>query len=235
MDTPSSTVDEVAGGRPSPPSHDDTRALHAVLDAAALAACTLWRLPWAASLARLARLAALPLALLAWPLARLAATVRILVAPALHVLAYLLSWARALAALPASLEVASPTLGLGAAPLTDRFGSPCTPLYAPLAPSPAVSRAAAFLLSLPLQFSIAAIIGVVSGVVLALSSSVITTYLDLHDDPDKHEPYSDKLARYRHPASEVDWYRTESSTSRLRQPSGLLSQTIHEEKDDSDL
>ncbi|KAM4056050.1 hypothetical protein HRG_002974 [Hirsutella rhossiliensis] len=180
-------------------SVDDASALHAILDTAALVARALWRLPWAASLARLARLAALPLGLLAWPLSCLAAVLRILFAPALHVAAYLLSWGRAVVALIASLE----------------------PLYT--------------------FFSVAAAIGIVSGVILGLSSSIITTYLGMYDDPETDDRPSDKLTGYDKrlpapgPASwEADWHWTESSTSRFRQPSGLLSQTIHEEEDDSD-
>lgn len=90
------------------------------------------------------------------------------------------------------------------------------------------------------QFSVAAAIGVASGVFLGLSSSIITTYMGMCDDSEPGDRPSDKLAGYEKglpvsgPASwEADWYWTESSTSRFRQPSGLLSQTIHEE-DDSD-
>ncbi|KAF4509691.1 hypothetical protein G6O67_003834 [Ophiocordyceps sinensis] len=180
-------------------SVDDASALPDILDTAALVARTLWRLPWTAALARLARLAAWPIGLLAWPLSCLAAVLRVLFAPALHVVAYLLSWSRAMVALLAGLE----------------------PLY--------------------IFFSVAAAIGIVSGIILGLSSSIITTCLGMHDDPGADDRPSDKLAGYdkglpapRPTSWEADWYWTESSTSRFRQPSGLLSQTIHEEEDDSD-
>lgn len=110
---------------PSTSAVDDASALHAILHTTALVARFLWRLPWAAAVVRIA---SVPLALLAWPLSFLASVVRFLFAPALHVVAYLLSWARAVVAFVAALEVTSPPVLPSVCQLTGRPPSRCTPL-----------------------------------------------------------------------------------------------------------
>ncbi|GJN74582.1 hypothetical protein PLICBS_008673 [Purpureocillium lilacinum] len=98
----------------------------------------------------------------------------------------------------------------------------------------------AFVVSL--EFGAAAGLGIFAGIALAITSSIITSHLGMHDEePEKDETSLDKYEQLKPgrrditPAVlETDWYWTESSPSGRRRP-GLLSQTIHEEDDDSDL
>ncbi|KAJ6438643.1 activator subunit [Purpureocillium lavendulum] len=99
----------------------------------------------------------------------------------------------------------------------------------------------AFVVSL--EFGAAAGIGIFAGIALAITSSLITSHLGMHDEEPQEQDYSlesiDKLKPRRRDVTpavlDTDWYWTESSPSGRRRPSGLLSQTIHEEDDDSDL
>ncbi|UNI19092.1 hypothetical protein JDV02_005308 [Purpureocillium takamizusanense] len=119
-------------------------------------------------------------------------------------------------------------------------------LYAVSYASSCVRAAIAFVVSLePLYtfFGAAAGLGIVTGIVLAVTSSIITSHLGMHDEElDAHEASLDKPEKFKPgrrditaAVPETDWYWTESSPSGRRRPSGLLSQTIHEEDDDSDL
>lgn len=92
------------------------------------------------------------------------------------------------------------------------------------------------------QFGAAAGVGIVAGVTLGVTSSIVTSYLGMQDDPQEDERQSIKMEKYdfgtpkaSRAVIESDWYLADSSPSRNRRPSGLLSQTIHEEDDDSDL
>ncbi|KYK56799.1 hypothetical protein DCS_03805 [Drechmeria coniospora] len=94
-----------------------------------------------------------------------------------------------------------------------------------------------------LEFGTAAAIGIICGLVVGVSSSLITTNLGMYDDAEGgDEQPSDKsdekasrdLSSAPQPFLETDWY-WDASPVRHRRPSGLLSQTIHEEDDDSDL
>ena len=89
------------------------------------------------------------------------------------------------------------------------------------------------------QFGTAASVGIVAGIVLSMSSSLITTRLGMQDD---EQEFPEKTYRpgsaYTHEESssnEADWawLSEAASSSRRRAASGLLSQTIHEEDDDS--
>ncbi|KAF4585518.1 hypothetical protein GQ602_004823 [Ophiocordyceps camponoti-floridani] len=86
-------------------------------------------------------------------------------------------------------------------------------------------------------FSVAVTIGITSGIILALTSSLITNLLGMQDDPDVSDRQQ-KLQLEPSPAVppswESDWFWAESSSpqAKRRQPSGLLSQTIHEEDSD---
>ncbi|POR35951.1 Uncharacterized protein TPAR_03858 [Tolypocladium paradoxum] len=91
-------------------------------------------------------------------------------------------------------------------------------------------------------FGAAAGVGIVAGTTLGVTSSIITSYLGMQDEPQEDERQALKMEKYdfgtpkASPAIiETDWYLADSSPSRHRRPSGLLSQTIHEEDDDSDL
>ncbi|PHH78992.1 hypothetical protein CDD80_5845 [Ophiocordyceps camponoti-rufipedis] len=92
-------------------------------------------------------------------------------------------------------------------------------------------------LILGLEFSVAVTIGITSGIILALTSSLLTNLLGMQDDAD----VSDRRQKLRlepsptvPPSWESDWFWAESSSpqAKRRQPSGLLSQTIHEEDSD---
>ncbi|PFH59093.1 hypothetical protein XA68_12808 [Ophiocordyceps unilateralis] len=86
-------------------------------------------------------------------------------------------------------------------------------------------------------FSVAATMGIFSGIFLAVTSSLITNSLGMHDEPnapDRPERYKLEPSPAAPPASEGNWFWAEPSTpSKRRQPSGLLSQTIHEEDSDT--
>ncbi|RDA85085.1 hypothetical protein CP532_3094 [Ophiocordyceps camponoti-leonardi (nom. inval.)] len=78
-------------------------------------------------------------------------------------------------------------------------------------------------------FSVAITIGIISGIILAVTSSIVTECLGMHEEPDLKLETPPTVS----PPVEYDWPWPESSPpSKRRQPSGLLSQTIHEEDSD---
>lgn len=111
----------------------------------------------------------------------------------------------------------------------------------------------------PPQFGVAATLGLVAGLTLALSSSFLTTILRLRDTPstrasatssrplprglrtpssdeeDHAEDQDELLAKIEDDSLSSDWQRwqLERSPSR-RRATGLLAQTIHEESNDSE-
>lgn len=101
-----------------------------------------------------------------------------------------------------------------------------------------------------LQFGVAAFIGIISGLILALFSSFLTATLDIQDDgPDtelqwssgkKVERYTDGEDGYESSkgegssSSELDWPWFETSPTKRPPVTGLISQTIHEEVEYSD-
>ncbi|KAH7318716.1 hypothetical protein B0I35DRAFT_250269 [Stachybotrys elegans] len=100
-----------------------------------------------------------------------------------------------------------------------------------------------FLVSLePLYtfFGIAASIGIAAGLVLAISSNLVTLYLGMHDDPRQDlRVLKEKGVLQDYPAlrddtssNETEWQWLEPTPSRRRAAPGLMSQTIHEEEDD---
>ncbi|KAF9775915.1 hypothetical protein IL306_005912 [Fusarium sp. DS 682] len=103
----------------------------------------------------------------------------------------------------------------------------------------------AFLASLePLYtfFGAAASVGILAGIGLAIFSSILTSYLGMQsDDMDSGASSSkdsllDTSSRRDSQSSgtELDWQWLDSSSQRRRPAGGLLSQTIHEEDDDSE-
>ncbi|KAF4455260.1 hypothetical protein F53441_2410 [Fusarium austroafricanum] len=103
----------------------------------------------------------------------------------------------------------------------------------------------AFLASLePLYtfFGAAAGVGILAGVGLAIFSSIVTSYLGMQgEDFDSGRPSSkDSLLESssrrdsQSSGTELDWQWLDSSSQRRRPAGGLLSQTIHEEDDDSE-
>ncbi|CAF3446993.1 unnamed protein product [Fusarium graminearum] len=93
-----------------------------------------------------------------------------------------------------------------------------------------------------LEFGAAAGVGIMAGVTIALFSSIITSYLGMqNNDPGpKRSASKESLletgSRRDSLSSDTDlgWQWLDSSSSRRRPTSGLLSQTIHEEDDDSE-
>ncbi|CAF3458369.1 hypothetical protein SNK03_008797 [Fusarium graminearum] len=91
-------------------------------------------------------------------------------------------------------------------------------------------------------FGAAAGVGIMAGVTIALFSSIITSYLGMqNNDPGpKRSASKESLletgSRRDSLSSDTDlgWQWLDSSSSRRRPTSGLLSQTIHEEDDDSE-
>ncbi|RDA89987.1 hypothetical protein CP533_2694 [Ophiocordyceps camponoti-saundersi (nom. inval.)] len=78
-------------------------------------------------------------------------------------------------------------------------------------------------------FSVAVTIGIISGIILAVTSSFVTDCLGMHEEPDLKPETPPTVS----PPLEYDWPWAEPSPpSKRRQPSGLLSQTIHEEDSD---
>jgi len=94
-------------------------------------------------------------------------------------------------------------------------------------------------------FGVAAFIGLLTGLVLALSSTILTTNLNLQDSPStrKSQParrrnkfqylQGDSEHEYSSPET-TDWNWVDTSPVRRKAAPGLLSQTIHEEDDSSD-
>ncbi|KFG77677.1 hypothetical protein MANI_016472 [Metarhizium anisopliae] len=164
-------------------------------------------LNWTRYLGLITTALSLPLRLAWIPLSRLLALVTTLLAPAGYVLAYLGSWAAAVARFLVSLE----------------------PLYT--------------------FFSVAAFIGVVAGVLVAVASAVVTTYFNMQDEPEdvsswhrrrshrKHVYQEQQYLRPEPQGLEPDWHWADTaqaqaqSPARLRRVSGLQTETILEEDD----
>ncbi|CAM1508453.1 Fc.00g053010.m01.CDS01 [Cosmosporella sp. VM-42] len=90
-------------------------------------------------------------------------------------------------------------------------------------------------------FGAAAAVGIVAGIILGMSSSLLTSYLGMQGEDEELEPKSSKqrylqesTRRWDSSSAEVDWQWLESPSQRRRPAAGLLSQTIHEEDDDSE-
>lgn len=162
------------------------------------------------SIALLARLLTLPLRLLIWtPLSYLAAALRVVFFPAWYLVAYMAGWFRGVVDFITALQ----------------------PLYTFLAT--------------------AGLVGALAGLTLATSSTVITSYLGMQGDasrngssarsrtpPQGKDPLSSHSNAYvkdDSSSNEGEWYWPEPSPSRRRPATGLLSQTILEEEDDSDV
>ncbi|KAF7546452.1 hypothetical protein G7Z17_g8444 [Cylindrodendrum hubeiense] len=110
-----------------------------------------------------------------------------------------------------------------------------------------VRALASFLASLePLYtfFGAAAGVGIFAGIVIAISSSLITSQLGIQDDEgddasterssSKHSYLQDSQGRRDSSSTELEWQWLDSPSHRRRPAAGLLSQTIHEEDDDSE-
>ncbi|WAO93714.1 Hypothetical protein NCS54_01126900 [Fusarium falciforme] len=101
-----------------------------------------------------------------------------------------------------------------------------------------------FLVSLePLYtfFGAAAGVGIFAGIALAICSSLITTHLGMQDDDTTSERLASKQSltidtssRRDSSGNELEWQWLDSPSHRRRPAGGLLSQTIHEEDDDSE-
>ncbi|KAH7152455.1 hypothetical protein B0J13DRAFT_264413 [Dactylonectria estremocensis] len=90
-------------------------------------------------------------------------------------------------------------------------------------------------------FCAAAGVGIFAGIVLAISSSLITSRLGMQDDdastdrPGSKQSYlQDSESRRNSDSTDIDWQWLDSPSHRRRPAAGLLSQTIHEEDDDSE-
>ncbi|KPM38366.1 hypothetical protein AK830_g8205 [Neonectria ditissima] len=103
----------------------------------------------------------------------------------------------------------------------------------------------AFFISLePLYtfFGAAAGVGIFAGIVVGISSSLVTSQLGMQDDDDtsterpnsKQSYLQDSKSRRDSSSTELDWQWLDSPSHRRRPAAGLLSQTIHEEDDDSE-
>ncbi|KAM5377476.1 hypothetical protein ACJZ2D_005015 [Fusarium nematophilum] len=94
-----------------------------------------------------------------------------------------------------------------------------------------------------LEFGAAAGVGIFAGIALAISSSLITSYLGMQDDDDdmafegpasRHSLLLDTSSHRDSSGTDIDWQWLDSPGHRRRPAAGLLSQTIHEEDDDSE-
>ncbi|KAL7913644.1 hypothetical protein GGI35DRAFT_218842 [Trichoderma velutinum] len=155
----------------------------------------------------LGRILLFPLRLASIPLSYLLSALRIVFAPAIYLVAYITSWCRVVFDFVIALQ----------------------PIYTFLATAAAV--------------------GVFAGFTLATSSTVITAYLGMQDSGSSaQEPRSrasqgkKALSSLSTPtfkddssSNEGEWYWPDPSPSRRRAATGLLSQTILEEEDDSDI
>ncbi|KAK4072563.1 hypothetical protein Trihar35433_4627 [Trichoderma harzianum] len=102
---------------------------------------------------------------------------------------------------------------------------------------------------LALQLATAAAVGIFAGFTLATSSTVITSYLGMQDSSSTAQGSRSRASQGKKPLSslstpslkddsssnEGEWYWPDPSPSRRRVATGLLSQTILEEEDDSDI
>lgn len=80
--------------------------------------------------------------------------------------------------------------------------------------------------------------GIIAGIVVGVSSSLVTFYLGMQGDDEiiprrsKQKYLSDSGRRYGDSSStELEWQWLESPSQRRRPAGGLLSQTIHEDDD----
>lgn len=102
-------------------------------------------------------------------------------------------------------------------------------------------------MNLTTQFGVAAFIGILTGLILALSSTILTSNLNLQDPHPsrkqlpssnrRHNKYKYLQDSSDHESSSpetADWRWVDTSPVRRRPARGLLSQTIHEEDDSSD-
>ncbi|KAJ4250586.1 hypothetical protein NW762_011845 [Fusarium torreyae] len=91
-------------------------------------------------------------------------------------------------------------------------------------------------------FGAAAGVGILAGIGLAIFSSLITSYLGMQGDESgprrsvSKDGFLESSSRRDSQSSgtELDWQWLDSSSQRRRPAGGLLSQTIHEEDDDSE-
>ncbi|TWU77578.1 hypothetical protein ED733_007724 [Metarhizium rileyi] len=111
----------------------------------------------------------------------------------------------------------------------------------------AVARLLVSLEPLYTFFSVAAFIGIIAGVVMALASALLTTHFNMQDEPeDTSRQQREALAREKQlylqqqylrkepQGLEPDWHWADTSSlspSRLRRVSGLQAETILEEED----
>ncbi|PNP55109.1 hypothetical protein THARTR1_04798 [Trichoderma harzianum] len=155
----------------------------------------------------LGRILLFPLRLASVPLSYLLSALRIVFAPAIYLVAYITSWCRAVFDFILALQ----------------------PLYT-------------FLVT-------AAAVGIFAGFTLATSSTVITSYLGMQDSGSTAQGPRSRVSQGKKSLSslstptlkddsssnEGEWYWPDPSPSRRRVATGLLSQTILEEEDDSDI
>ncbi|KAK7398292.1 hypothetical protein QQX98_012336 [Neonectria punicea] len=88
----------------------------------------------------------------------------------------------------------------------------------------------------------AAGVGIFAGIVIGISSTLVTTQLGMQDDDDasterpgsKQSYLQDAKSLRDSSSTELDWQWLGSPSHRRRPAAGLLSQTIHEEDDDSE-
>ncbi|KAF5027324.1 hypothetical protein F66182_568 [Fusarium sp. NRRL 66182] len=86
-------------------------------------------------------------------------------------------------------------------------------------------------------FGVAASVGILAGIAIAICSSLITSYLGMQSDETLQDDgfFESSSRRDSQPSgAEVDWQWLDSPNHRRRPAGGLLSQTIHEEDDDSE-
>ncbi|KAM6487081.1 hypothetical protein HDV62DRAFT_142101 [Trichoderma sp. SZMC 28011] len=156
----------------------------------------------------LGRILIFPLRLASVPLSYLLSALRIVFAPAIYLVAYVTGWCRGVFDFILALQ----------------------PLYTFLATAAAV--------------------GIFAGFTLATSSTVITSYLGMQDSGSTPQGSRSRASQGKKPLSsslstptlkddsssnEGEWYWPDPSPSRRRVATGLLSQTILEEEDDSDI
>ncbi|KAL6798746.1 hypothetical protein J3E68DRAFT_400721 [Trichoderma sp. SZMC 28012] len=155
----------------------------------------------------LGRILIFPLRLISVPLSYLLSALRIVFAPAIYLVAYITGWCRGVFDFILALQ----------------------PLYTFLATAAAV--------------------GIFAGFTLATSSTVITSYLGMQDSGSTAQGPRSRTSQGKKPLSslstptlkddsssnEGEWYWPDPSPSRRRVATGLLSQTILEEEDDSDI
>ncbi|KAL7949138.1 hypothetical protein V8C42DRAFT_313421 [Trichoderma barbatum] len=155
----------------------------------------------------LTRVLIFPLRLVSIPLSYLLSLLRIVFAPAIYLVAYIASWCRVVFEFIVALQ----------------------PIYTFLATAAAV--------------------GIFAGFTLATSSTIITSYLGMQDNGSTAQASRSRASQGKKPLSsfstptikddsssnEGEWYWPDPSPSRRRPATGLLSQTILEEEDDSDI